>query len=204
LSKKQPDSIIISEGWWTRGYYYKEAFPENIEYEITTEKFTVRGVIKIPDTIEITSHKNRDTIDISKDITIIWSDKCDWYDIFIFAEAGKRPFGYYTILTQSSFTIQPGFFPDSIYAISFSVSGYTGPAPLPGNKGNITGEGCGFIFGSNNTDHNSSVYLYLAKNGKILQNGDTTKKWTAEQINKIRLDSLRNRILYFHQIDKKL
>jgi hypothetical protein len=204
LSNKYPDSISPPlEGWDIFGYYFKDTFPGIKEYEIATEKVTVKGLIRIPDTIDITSHKDGDTINIDKDATVTWTGGCDWYEILCIAESGNRPFGYYNILTQNKFTMQPGFFPDSIYSIYFWVLGNSGTIPLPGNKGNITGEGCGFIFGSNNTGHNSSVYLHLAKNGKILQSGDTTKKWTAEQIKKIRLDSLRNRILYFHQIDKK-
>lgn len=205
MSNKPPDSVpfIMTEGWWTNGYYYKEPFPGIKEYEITTEKVTVRGVIRIPNTLEITSHKSWDTIDISKDVTIIWSNKSDWYDILIFAEAGKRPFGYYNILTQNSFTIPPGFFPDSIYLISFYVWGYTGPAPLPGNKGNITGEACGFIFGSNQTGDKDYVHLHLYKNGKILQGENTLKKLSIEQIRKMCSDSLRNRIMGFNRFYKK-
>jgi hypothetical protein len=208
LSNKPPDSISSSSfysstDWGTGGYYFKEPFPGIKEYEISTNKVKVRGSIMIPDSIAITSHNEDDTIDVVKDNTIVWSDNCSWYIIFIAAESGNRPFGYLNILTQNSFTIHPGFFPDSIYSISFSVWGYTGAAPLPGNKGNITGEGCGFIFGSNQTGDKVCVYLYLAKNGQILQGENTIKELSIEQIRKMCSDSLRNRIMGFNRFGKK-
>jgi hypothetical protein len=152
------DSISISIG-------------DSVHLKVYTDGIATASA-RVPGSFGITSHDTSLIADIPKgsDFTVSWSsaDYCDFYRVHLslhygysdtLGNDGSFYFRMDTCVTSTSITfLASQLFPADVDSVTHSGGGFNvwamnGPILEPGSKGNVTGNGSGFFWGSADGGH---------------------------------------------------
>lgn len=183
LFTQYEDSISISSG-------------DSLYLKVDCTDGIATAEARVPGDFEITSHDTSQIVYIPKDsdFTVSWSSAdCDFYRVYFWLDCGyydtlgNHKYFYLdidTCVTSTSVTFPASrLFPAYVDSITsgngnFGVYAMNGPKLEPGSKGNVTGNGSGFFWGSaHGGDLNIRVEGSKCKAGKERAREELRKRW---------------------------
>lgn len=130
--------------------------PLNVEVKTSLGK--LNGTINLPDTITTVTFSEYDTLQLGEPLIVSWSgSNADFYDISLEYE-WEDDEGYWgwtwidTFIVGNSITFPGSMFTHSGEIDYFYMEPVNGPFPRAGARGNMTGEGSGFLYYFNSSD----------------------------------------------------
>ncbi len=150
-------SFRYSNGYLGFGQY-GEVITEHLDpltVEVKTSQGTVSGTITVPDTIDTAFVNHPDILPIGQSLIVSWSGSgADFYSLYYNYEwidnQGYWHYEYENEVVQNPpYTFPTNTFPYNGIIYFIDIQSMNGPIPQPGSKGNMTGNGTGFLYYDN-------------------------------------------------------
>lgn len=181
---------------------------------VTAGSKTATATVKLPGDFSITSPNPSYTLPKGSSLNASWgsASNAEFYDVYLYIEydyddtLGNYRYFYYsndTIITETSITYGYGLLFPNLSEIDSITWGYghiyiyalDGPALVPGTAGNVTGDGIGFFWASQERD----VYFDVGNGSKVSkEDAEKRRKETLKKIDKLwkqRINNLKESII---------